>query len=405
MRKPNIVISIMAGLSAISAVALAQQPSRSSSEFPECALARKLYSERRIVEARNWQRACLEKQRADAASARAPTQGYNSMVAPVPSAPSPSQAAPPPPPSEMAPGQDQSWTNNLPSVADVKAAIHGPDSAVRQEAAFAVLREYIESHGGQQALLHGSPGTAQVRWIEYFNAAAGDEGRGYKLSPPARALFEQPAFKTETLSKFSGSEITKTTLARVETDKKSARDGHVDLSVFGIPLGEPLQLPACADQSSQYCLATDDAAKLQVVGLLTSMAGISAPGFSSGAPVKLPRSHCPRWVFGCTVSLDLQAGVPVGSFVQTTSDVDAVDQALVDKYGKAFQQGKGMSCRNTLTGIVTADAYSREWHLPGLLVVYSPIVDCNMRIGTVVARLRNFHDETENREKESRPKM
>lgn len=422
MRNRVSTMYIVAGLAAVSVPASAQQSPAPPGELPECALARQLYAQHRVVEARNWQRVCQEKRRAASSaspgSARPLPQSNNPIVPTSAAVSGPGQAAlaprpasgpseVPPARSGITPEQDPGWLDNLPSIDDVKSAIRGPDSAVRQEAAFAVLREYIEQHRGEGSLFHGAhgPGTAEVRWMEYFNAVSGDQGKAYRISPAAKELFDRPAFKTEILSKFKKSEVAKTTIARLENDKKSARDNHVDINVFGIPLGEPLQLPPCTDQTSQLCVSAEDTGKAQVLGLLTAMADISVAGFSSGSPVKLPRSKCPKWVFGCTVQLDLQAGIPVGAFVQTTSDIDAVDDALVEKYGKTVRLGKHTTCSNNLTSIVTADVQSREWSLPGLLVVYNPIVECNLRMGTVLVKLRRVDEEAEKRKKESQPKL
>jgi hypothetical protein len=193
-------------------------------------------------------------------------------------------------------------------------------------------------------------------------------------------------------------------------DKTDARNGHVSLSAFGISLGEPLQLPACTDETSESCVLSRDATMLQLVAQLKSAARVTLPAVPAGAPVKLPRSRCPSWIVGCIVYLDLQNGIPVGVFAQTigttNEDIETVEEALNEKYGKHMVRGRtGRACTNTVTGIATAEATDRSWRVPGLSVVYSPVVDCNLRMGTAAVKFRSIRAEAERRQKASEPKM
>jgi hypothetical protein len=82
--------------------------------------------------------------------------------------------SPPVNPNPSRPGS-QSWLDQLPAVAAVEAAIVGSnarDTAARQEAAFAILCDVIETLAGRSAFSNWTmPPVATARWSEYTQAA------------------------------------------------------------------------------------------------------------------------------------------------------------------------------------------------------------------------------------------
>jgi hypothetical protein len=106
----------------------------------------------------------------------------------------------------------------------------------------------------------------------------------------------------------------------------------------------------------------------------------------------------------------VQDGIPVGILLHTSAwtaeQVQTVEDALKEKYGSEVAHGGVLhSCANTLTGVTTSEIYDRNWQVPGLRVVYSPIVECNSRTGVVSVKFRSIHEQTEKRRKDSEPKM
>src|SRR5438876_2759865 len=123
-----------------------------------------------------------------------------------------------------------------------------------------------------------------------------------------------------------------------------AHAANVDTKVFGIPLGEPLQLPTCASMfdSSRTCLQKEVPA--EVFDTLTSM--MTVFGAAPAAPtmedarmgvriVELTSDACPWWLSGCTARLMTYDGLLVAVSIDTKGHT--VDQAaakdLRTKYG------------------------------------------------------------------------
>jgi hypothetical protein len=411
-------------------------------EPSECATARSLYAAGRAREAAEWQRVCLAKRRAPRAAAP--------------------PMAPGSPPASRPAEFDPHWMDELPSVADVKAAIKGPDSAARQEAAIGILQDYVEQMTGNDVItLQRMPEPARTRWREYVDEVDRAEYQRTHIrmgnstpGGPAQAYFVRPGFRTEILSKWmspnylaayrpgmqgvaatdarradadraaetrraeaaaeaqrnspeavAAREATESTRKAVARNLEDAKRSHVDLSVFGIRLGEPLDLPFCPDPPSEAgslgAVAGAGTASTcfikTALSLDTLIAQVMAasdpvPWAANGVAVKLGHSACPKWVNnGCTILLNVQHDIPLGAFfntrgIEATKDVE---KALKEKYPRASaQRGGRLQCQNDLTGVVAEDTYERHWQLPGLYVSYSPIDSCpNTRIvstGTIV---------------------
>jgi hypothetical protein len=318
-----------------------------------------------------------------------------------------------------------SWVAELPSGADVRAAIHGSDAAdtlARQAAAFSILLEYVHDH--RDSLPAAMKPEAEARSQDYFNSEPAwttaaerySKDNNFQTDVLGRWLIAErradeaaeSARNLQNKERLVGQEKT---LRFLEKDKKDARTGRVSLGVFGIQLGEPLRLPTCANEGSDACVRANDPMLGIVVGMWTEATRKSLPGVATGSPVKLPRSKCPSWLSECVVYLDLQDGIPVGAFVYTAGadneDLKAIVAAMNDKYGNHMVVSKSNvhSCSNTLTGIVTAEVADRQWQVPGLRITYSPVVNCQLRQGTLRVRFRSVGDQDKKRHREAEPKM
>ncbi len=363
--------------------------------------------------------------------------------------------------SESGPGMQ------FPSVEDVTASTHGSnvkDTAARQEATFTLLDELLEDvyHGNMNNPTQGMPPDRAALYGQYKQAANRAEevvipGKSAteNMSSPATSYYFSLRFRREVLSRYApqaivddyekvhwagqeaaaaagarrssdaaAAEDTKRSLA---PDLKKARDHHTDLSVFGVQLGEVMNLPNCSTKDSDNDLLSEtllgsSAARTCVVDKAGSFsqglaqfiaASNSVPWVSSGISVKLGMAQCPNWMkqaFGCSIIFNVRNGVALGATFQTNGVQyeTTIIEALSRKYGaKNRHEGGEMWCQNTLTGIKTDRAHEQHWDVEGILhVSYEPIHACtNGRISVELNRFRQERANVERKMEESGPKM
>jgi hypothetical protein len=98
-----------------------------------------------------------------------------------------------------------------------------------------------------------------------------------------------------------------------------ARAAKVDTRLFGIPLGEPLNLPACKPPESLLgvqkiaanCVRGDDLQALNgLVGLLAPLLGDATAAVDPELVViQVADDACPKWLDVCTISGRMHDGV------------------------------------------------------------------------------------------------
>jgi hypothetical protein len=407
-----------------------------------------------------------------ARSNAAPPAKATPAAAPGPAAPAPAaapaptargrsngpQAAAPMAPAAATAVTDTSWLAAMPSGADASAKL-GADAA-RRDGGLETLKDYIDTRLGQKVMFAGSfgplPPDAVKRWNEY-RAAQSQQRVGKAvianvLSSEAQRYFDNPKFRLEVLSKLVSpqaaavyrnsaayKEVEQTAAVQdraaknVEFQKQIASEKRAgtDSKVFGIELGESLQLPPCKDETSggelfsamagvgrggsETC-AGDPATTMAMgfLGLAQMATGTQGPQSSvSPLPARLADKMCPEWVKtggSCSVILSMQNGVVLGATVVPGGDNDTqakVVRELGKKYGKPTGFGDGVECRSNLTGAVTREAKEVLWKLPGLHVTYSPLVtDCKRgRVSVELDYLHRLRANEQAAHEDAEPKM
>lgn len=221
------------------------------------------------------------------------------------------------------------------------------------------------------------------------------------------------------------------TLAALKRQVDADKRPGVDRTVFGIELGETLNLPPCTEGVSasdvfsgtaglgrgarQTCIG-DEAATLASAMMKAGQAatGLESPQTTvSVIPARLADKMCPTWVrMGgtCNIWLSVKEGLVLGAVLAPGASQWAyteVMQQLTSKYGKPSKQGAINQCVNNLTGIVTDEWRDVNWTLPGLNVTYRPLVtDCKR--GTIAVELdylRNLRSQEKAAHEAQQPRM
>jgi hypothetical protein len=124
-----------------------------------------------------------------------------------------------------------------------------------------------------------------------------------------------------------------------DKDRALAQHANVDMTVFGVPLGQPLNLPQCQGDDSGANLGTlltgvgtglartcvgDGAGSmaLGITAIALSLGGVKAPSGSDVVAARLAESMCPDWVKAggtCMLLLNVKDGIVVGASVQTSN--------------------------------------------------------------------------------------
>jgi hypothetical protein len=338
---------------------------------------------------------------------------------------------------------------------------YGEPEFLRNQVAFAVLTDLVEVRGGANQKLMGAqllatlPPPARLKWSEYM-------GHGYSKTLSSVdgtwQLFTSPAFRAEVLSHF----VTHASYVAYETarnrtpnvpgpssggllagssfpapqpppavngdgtpsivgldqsivdDQKKAKAAQVDMTVLGIRLGEPLNLPICTQSggfamlggSSQTCQIPERPAPArsartdspEQVDAFSAMLDAATDGFlkmaDGPAPPKLPvktttvllaESEKPEWLQFGRLSVKLADGKAVAVEVTPISTLQEEDvaTAISEKYGRRATNAGTRTCKNGY-GIVTGEFAIRRWSLGPLEVVYDPMAAtpiCDGRTG------------------------
>ena len=196
-------------------------------------------------------------------------------------------------------------------------------------------------------------------------------------------------------------QATEATRKAVARDLETARRQHVDLSVLGIQLGEPLGLPTCPNAASDApmmdaffgsevtatCVVSEQS-RVNLMSLQMMSQATSLPWASTATIVRLAPSACPSWMDRmCAVFLNVKNNIPVGALLNTRSfEVAAtVSKALSKKYPHAaVKQGRRLQVQKQPHGS-RHRGHRCILHLevPGLYVSYSPLSSCpNTRVVT-----------------------
>lgn len=176
------------------------------------------------------------------------------------------------------------------------------------------------------------------------------------------------------------------TKAIVRDDMAKAKAAKVDLTVFGVELGERLSVAPCAagmfDQTSVTCRDTNPLGsllgKMLVGGSLKQVAG------TVDNHVRLAADRCPDWA-DCMLMVTTKGGVALAAYFLTRGGNEAADQAkivslLKKKYGAPSPSDSYSECKLTYRGeqvATTKKAKEFYWHLPGLNVGYVPYGSVN----------------------------
>ncbi len=300
------------------------------------------------------------------------------------------------------------WVDELPLPGRVLKVIYGSnpsDTALRQRDAFDILISIVHALGSKfdQDVSRGQPRefvaryVIEKRWLDKQSLyPAGEVGavtvavasrhkavRGKVLasffSEPSRALYRStPEYGApERESQFAQRrEILSSEFAK---DKAA----EVDRKVFGIALGESLQLPICSGMFRSDTTCIDGTG--QFISNFEAWGNSFAPGRSpvkvgTEVVVRIGDQACPDWLKDglCRVYITVDAGYALGAhFWTNNSSVQAqalVKKRLEEKYGQPRPPEGIRTCRNRLTGMVVSRAEDWSWSKQGALYVeYSPL--------------------------------
>jgi hypothetical protein len=144
-----------------------------------------------------------------------------------------------------------------------------------------------------------------------------------------------------------------------------ARAAHVDTKILGIPLGEPLQVPACAS------LFDDEKTCFHNLSGLEKALGVDddAGDRQHTSPVQLAKDACPSWSKDCYAQVMTYDGLVVAASILTKGHMvdTAVAQDLRAKYGPPTSV-KPIAVTPRIGNPFKAT--NLEWFLPGLHVIY-----------------------------------
>jgi hypothetical protein len=246
---------------------------------------------------------------------------------------------------------------------------------------------------------------ASPAWrAEYMNAAPG--------RPAAQAV--APAGAAGTTAAAAAPPPPAPTAGAPEPTRPVHTAGGVDMTVFGVPMGEPLRLPRCAAGSPQQ-------QGMQALGSLfgvsegppttcqSSSGAAALLGGDSGIGIHLPRARCPAWIHltqGCALSGVMHNG-RLAMVLIVTAGLDAdeqIAQDLREKYGKPTSVRRA-TWSNRQGGRWEVEELT--WDLKELYVEYRPMgkLDDAGSISIVTAEGRRFLDTEKKRVDAKRPKL
>lgn len=160
-----------------------------------------------------------------------------------------------------------------------------------------------------------------------------------------------------------------------------AKAARVDIKVFGLTLGQPINLPTCKDEllSIDEHLCIVDLHAGFAGALFDSLAaefGIADTSDTTGdvsVQVRLDDAHCPKWVTGCEANAILHDGILVYVAVNTKGRKveNSVNSELKGKYGPPTRIASGKITPDQGNAY---DVNDPEWVLAGLRVNYQVVV-------------------------------
>jgi hypothetical protein len=158
----------------------------------------------------------------------------------------------------------------------------------------------------------------------------------------------------------------------LQHDVELAKQANVDLSVFGIIIGEPLPLQPCdardGDSVNQSCITEGDMS----TAFLTS----TWPKLPGGQElyVHVRADACPNWLSYCTVAVSVKGGSVYAALARVSGadHQEEMEGRLQQKYHGSVDKSRFAQCTTEL-GVVAQRAAVRVWSMQGLRVVYNPL--------------------------------
>ncbi|MDO9466062.1 MAG: hypothetical protein Q7J36_02045 [Thiobacillus sp.] len=225
---------------------------------------------------------------------------------------------------------------------------------------------------------------AERAFVEKQNARKEEMKKRY-FSPEAKAKFQ-----AEMADQNNRAAVTPGTSTNSDPSIAKARAAGVDTRVFGVPLGEPLNLPRCAtaNERKRETRSNELANPLKNMDLIGAFRGVRtsitcqsegammafigalAGGNSADRYIMLAKDSCPEWAY-CEVAASLHDGNLVGItvLIQKGASGDYIAGQLRAKYGKPTRR-EGASYQNQYGASYQVE--NLEWRLPGLHVAFNP---------------------------------
>jgi len=184
----------------------------------------------------------------------------------------------------------------------------------------------------------------------------------------------------------------------VKSDVAKARAKGMD-KVFGIPLGEPLSLPDCADSLDENALqigtfsSVTETCKEDLLGeIAAGLSGLMLKALLGPNPeatkywhqttVRLADNKCPDWLRGggsCVLLFTVEGGITIAAALNTPDErfQKKIVEKLAEKYSKPWRLDPQTMSSCTYPKGAEHSGDDREWKPPGLHVTYNPLQeDC-----------------------------
>lgn len=318
------------------------------------------------------------------------------------------------------------YLSEMPTVARVLQEITAPaplDAAARRAGAFEQLHEIIDEFSGpRRAMGTYTPDEASImseyRTAKYTAITAVHHGpQDDHLLPALRRFDEDPALRDELLNRFfspafraQSIELSRRLNAGRATLRQQnaafggtaaprpnaaapaptprpaapaakpplppdpsiarAQAAGVDTKVFGMQLGDRVNLPNCGFMGS---LVTTQNCITELHGLVNDIAALQDPSLGGTLTIKLARDSCPEWLPDCLVTASVENERLIGVTLQPkgASVERATATELLAKYGaRATRRQRTIT---PLEGGTQFQVWDLEWHFPGLHVLYRPV--------------------------------
>ena len=291
-----------------------------------------------------------------------------------------------------------------------------------QSYALHVLYDYViarsRKYGSDPS---GFPSLAQIRlhdyksWTDDLDQKLGGPPKGsetdrrrvlnYFLSPGSVSAYYA-------LPEAAGAGVTaagKGIAQLIAKDRALASAKGIDLGVFGVRFGDPLQLPECGDDSArnfgsvltgigrgapETCVGSAGAGMaLDVANLVAKMSGVQQDPTKQVVSVMLADSRCPAWVKAggsCVLYVTLKEGiVGAASFAVSPQPAEAeVLSRLREKFKGAPKTSGGLRCSNNYGTVASGHNY--VWDVPGIHATYESLGP-NCVHGRVEMRAASFN--------------